>query len=77
MQILLLSANHLTTLSGVDDNSLHIGERVVWLYEEYSPEFGVVEWTGRLPQSDSSSNNLMVGVRFVSISSSNHFISYI
>lgn len=43
---------------------MSVGDRVVWLSEEY-PEFGVVLWTGKM-QGHGDGGGWMVGVEFVS-----------
>ncbi|XP_045582546.1 ubiquitin carboxyl-terminal hydrolase CYLD isoform X2 [Procambarus clarkii] len=47
---------------GSEECSVSVGDRVVWLSEDY-PEFGVVQWTGKLPGMNES-GSWMVGVEF-------------
>lgn len=49
---------------GSEECGVSVGDRVVWLSEEY-PEFGMVHWTGKMPGM-SDSGGWMVGVEFVS-----------
>ncbi|XP_045113226.1 ubiquitin carboxyl-terminal hydrolase CYLD-like [Portunus trituberculatus] len=56
---------HNTTPSkggGGDECALSVGDKVVWLSDDY-PEFGVVRWTGKLPGS-ADSTSWKVGVEF-------------
>ncbi|KAG7167890.1 Ubiquitin carboxyl-terminal hydrolase CYLD-like, partial [Homarus americanus] len=52
----------MTMAGGNDECGVSVGDRVVWLSEDY-PEFGVVKWTGKLP-GISDSGAWMVGVEF-------------
>lgn len=54
------------TIAGLSEEcGVSVGDRVVWLTEEY-PELGWVRWTGKQPGLDGSPG-WMVGVEFVSL----------
>ncbi|KAK4303765.1 hypothetical protein Pmani_024251 [Petrolisthes manimaculis] len=59
---------------GSEECAVSVGDRVVWLSDEY-PEFGVVLWTGKM-QTHSDGGGWMVGVEFDNpVGNDNHKIN--
>ena len=49
----------------IDTTVLRLHDKIVWL-SDYGPEYGVVKWIGHLPENDTSKNELVAGIEFVS-----------